>query len=173
MSGGSGAGTPQVRGTVSASASAAATAKQQADAIYLVINESGQLRSDANNSVSDVNGCRNLPAAQSLLQTTGQKRQSQADQVAKLDVSKIPNGVQLVAALKQAWTSSAQSDAAYASIAADLGSNCKPASVRKDPNYAAADAGGRSASSAKSAAAQLWNADADSLGQTQISESKL
>lgn len=173
LSGGGGTAKPRATATHSASAAASTSPQQEAAAVFQIIDRSGQLRSDANGAVVEVSACRDLSAAQSLLQSTAQKRQSQADEVAKLDVAKIPEGAALVQALQQAWTASAQADTAYAGIAADLASGCKPAQVKKDPNYQVADDAGRSATNAKDQAAQLWNNNAVSLGQQPIAAGRL
>ena len=175
ISSSSGSGKPSAHSSNGASASAhATTPQQQAEAIYQLIAQSGQLRSAANDAVTDVNACRNLTAAQSALQSTAQARQAQADQVAKLDVSKIQNGTQLVQELQEAWGASAKYDSAYASIAGDVQTGCKTSQVKKDPNYQTANTEGTAASQAKVQAADLWNKYvADPLNQQQISQEKL
>ncbi|HEU5333044.1 MAG TPA: hypothetical protein VFU73_09775 [Actinocrinis sp.] len=175
LSSGGGSGKPSGHSSTGASASAhASTPQQQAAAIYSLIAQSGPLRSAANDAVVDVNGCRDLTAAQSALQSTAQQRQAQADQVAKLDVSKIQNGTQLVQALQEAWSASAKYDSAYASIAGDVQTGCKASQVKKDPNYQTTNTEGAAASQAKVQAADLWNTNvAGPLNQQQISEAKL
>jgi hypothetical protein len=163
----SGGGTPST-------APSKASPKQQADQIYQLIQQSSQLRSAANTAVVEVNGCKDLADAQSTLSSTAQKRQQQADSVAKLDVSGIQHGAQLVSQLKAAWTASAQYDAAYAQIAGDLQNNCKVADVAKDSNRQTANQAGDAATSAKSQAAQLWNDNvATPFGESQVSSDKL
>ncbi len=151
------------------------TAKQQADQIYQLIEQSSQLRSDANSAVVAVNGCKNLAAAQSALAATAQKRQAQADGVAKLDVSGIQNGAQLVEQLKAAWAASAQYDNAYAQLAGDMqAGSCKTSTVRKDSNYQAAHQAAGAADDAKAQAARLWNDNvATPLGESQVTSDKL
>lgn len=168
-------GRPSASGSSpSASSSAKTMPKQQADAVYDLIKQSETLRSDANTGVVDVNGCKDLADAQTLLASTAQKRQSQADSVAKLDVSGIQNGAQLVAQLKAAWSASAQYDNAYAQIAGDMQGNCKTSAVKKDSNYKSANQAAGSADDAKSQAAQLWNDNvAASLGESQVTSGKL
>jgi hypothetical protein len=175
LSSGGGSGKPNAHTTNGASASAhASTPQQQAQAIYTLIAESEQLRTAANDAVVDVNACRNLTDAQSALTSTAQQRQQQADQVAKLDVTLITHGTDLVQELQQAWTASAKYDSAYASIAGDVQTGCKTSQVKKDPNYQTANTEGAAASQAKVQAAELWNTNvAGPLGQGQITESKL
>jgi hypothetical protein len=173
--GGSSGGTPAAS-TSGAPTTAAvkATPKQQADQIYQLIQQSGQLRSDANTAVIDVNGCKDLSNAQSALSSTAQKRQAQADSVGKLDVSGIQNGAQLIGQLKAAWTASAQYDTAYAQIAGDVQNRCKSDSVHGDSNQSAANQAASAADTAKAQAAQLWNDNvATPLGESQVSSDKL
>ncbi|HEU5427672.1 MAG TPA: hypothetical protein VFU74_12410 [Actinocrinis sp.] len=151
-----------------------ASPKQQADQIYQLIQQSGQLRSDANTGVVEVNSCKNLADAQTLLSDTAQKRQAQADSVAKIDVTGIQNGAELAGQLKAAWTASAQYDSAYAQIAGDLQGNCKTSAVKKDPNYQTTNQQAVAADNAKKAAAQLWNDNvATPLSESQITEGRL
>jgi hypothetical protein len=173
-SGGGGSNTPTARSSKGAATTTqAATAQQQAAAVYAIISKSGQLRSDASTAVVEVTGCHDLADAQTALQNTAQQRQDQADQVGKLNVSLIQNGAQLVQKLQDAWTASAKSDIAYASIAADVQNGCKANQVKKDANYQTANSEGSSASQAKAAAAQLWNTNVVPLGQQQISDTTL
>lgn len=167
-------GTPQA-GTGNPTAVASkASPKQQADRIYQLIQQSGQLRSDANTGVVEVNDCKNLADAQTLLSTTAQKRQAQADGVAKLDVSGIQNGDELVSQLKAAWTASALYDSTYAQIAGDLQGDCKSGAAKKDPNYKTTNEQATAADNAKAQAAQLWNDNvAAPLGESQITEGRL
>lgn len=155
------------------STSPAATAMQQADELYTLIYQVTPWRSDANDAIWDVSGCRNLSNAQSKLREIARKRQVQVEQLAALDSSKVPGNVQLVAALKHAWMTSAQSDFAYANIAADLQTGCTSGAIKTDPNYQQADADARAAVAAKAEVAQLWNANADALGQLWITGAEL
>lgn len=171
---GSGSGHPNAGSGTPTTAASKATPKQQADQIYQLIQQSPQLRSDANTGVIDVNGCKNLADAQTLLSATAQKRQAQADSVAKIDVTGIANGAELVSQLKAAWTASAQYDSAYAQIATDLQGNCKPSAVKKDQNYQTSNQQAVAADNAKQKAAQLWNDNvAAALGESQITEGRL
>lgn len=165
---GSGGGAP------SAAPSTKASPKQQADQIYQLIQQSSQLRSDANTAVVEVNGCKNLADAQNTLSSTAQKRQAQADSVGKLDVSGIQDGAQLVSQLKAAWTASAQYDNAYSQIAGDMQKGCKADRVKDDSNQQAVSQAAGAADTAKGQAAQLWNANvATPLGEAQVSSDKL
>ena len=138
-----------------------------------LIYQFGPLRTNAQDAVSDLGSCRDLATARFRLQSIAQRRWQQADQVAALDVSDIPDGAELVAALRKAWIASALSDESYADVAANLESGCASGSMNVNPNYQEADTASRLASDAKTAAAQLWNARADALGQLPISASDL
>src|SRR5581483_4468495 len=167
-------GKPQAGSGTPTAVASKASPKQQADQIYQLIQQSGQLRSDANTGVVDVNECKNLADAQTLLSDTAQKRQAQADSVAKIDVTGIQNGTELVDQLKAAWTASEQYDSAYAQIDGDLQGNCKTSAVKKDPNYKTTNQQAAAADNAKAQAAQLWNANvAAPLGESQITEGRL
>jgi hypothetical protein len=168
-----GTGSTPASGRPEASASPAGTPMQQADALYALIYQFAPMRSDANDAIWDVTGCRNLSNAQSKLRAIARKRQEQVEQLATLDVSKVPGSVPLVTALKHAWITSAQTDTAYANIAADLQSGCTTGAVRTDPSYQQADTDAQAASAAKIEAARLWNANADELGQLRISVAEL
>jgi Skp family chaperone for outer membrane proteins len=120
-----------------------------------------------------VTGCKDLADSQNALTTTAAKRQAQADGVAKLDVSKITNGAELVAQLQAAWTASAQYDTAFAQVAGDMqGVTCKSSVVKKDSNYKAASQAASAADTAKTAAAQLWNDNVAAL-ETTVTGAKL
>lgn len=156
-----------------ASASPTDSPMQQADELYMLIYQFAPMRSDTNDAIWDLNGCRNLSNAQSKLRAIARKRQDQVEQLAVLNVSRVPDHVQLVAALKHAWLTSAQSDTAYANIAADLQSGCTSGAIRTDPNYQQADNYAQAATAAKAEAAQVWNTNADALGQLRISDAEL
>lgn len=156
-----------------AAASPTDTAMQQADALYLLIYQLTPVRADANDAIWDVNGCRNLSNAQSKLRAVARKRQAQVEQLAALDVSKVPDRVRLVAVLRRAWLTSAQTDTAYANIAADLQTGCTSGAIRTDPNYQQADDYAQAATAAKAEAARLWNNNADALGQLRMSGADL
>lgn len=167
-------GKPQAGPGTPAPSASKASPKQQADQIYQLIQQSGQLRSDANTGVIDVNGCKDLANAQSLLSSTAQKRQAQADSVAKIDVSGIQNGAELVNQLKAAWSASALYDSTYAQIAGDLQGGCKSGAAKKDPNYKTTSEQATAADNAKAQAAQLWNDNvATPLGESSITEGRL
>jgi hypothetical protein len=156
-----------------ATVSPGGTAMQQADALYMLIYQFTPMRSDTNDAIWDVNGCRNLSNAQSKLRAIARKRQEQVEQLAVLNVSKVPDHEQLVVALNHAWLTSAQSDTAYANIAADLQTGCTSGAIRTDPNYQQADIYAQAATAAKAEATRLWNANADALGQLRISDDEL
>jgi hypothetical protein len=167
-------GKPAPSQSTAAAASPSATSPQAAAAaIYSLIQESGELRSNANTGVVDIVGCTNLGSAQSLLSSTAQQRTAQAANVAKINVSALSGGAQLVSALQQAWTASATSDSDFAKIVPDVSSNCTEAAVKADANYSAATSAGDTADTQKDNAAQLWNANSTTAALGQISASTL
>jgi hypothetical protein len=170
---GTGSGPSAGPGASPVSASPSESPMQQADALYLLIYQFAPMRSDTNDAIWDLNGCRNLSNAQSKLRAIARKRQEQVEQLAALNVSRVPDHAQLVAALKHAWLTSAQSDTAYANIAADLQSGCTSGAVRTDPNYQQADNYAQAATAAKAEATRVWNNNADELGQLRIFDAEL
>jgi hypothetical protein len=173
-SGGSGSGgSPQAGPTVSASQAPHETARQQAAAIYQLVEQSRQLRDDISNEVTELDGCENVGNLQSEISSTAQSRQAQATEVQKLDVSKISGGSTLAAELAAAWTASASSDSDFAKTAGDVASNCSKSAVQSDPNTSQADQDSNQASSDKYKAAELWNQTMPAYGQPKISESAL
>lgn len=159
--------------TPRASASPADSPMQQADELYMLIYQFAPMRSDTNDAIWDLNGCRNLSNAQSKLRAIARKRQEQVEQLATLNVSRVPDHDQLVAALRHAWLTSAQSDTAYANIAADLQSGCTSGAIQTDPNYQQADNYAQAATAAKAEATRVWNNNADALGQLRIFDAEL
>lgn len=168
-----GTGNAPAAGPALVSAGPTDTPMQQADALYALIYQFTPWRLDTSDALGDLSGCRNLSNAQTRLRTIARKRQEQVEQLAVLNVSKIPGSAGLVDALKHAWITSAQSDTAYANIAADLQPGCTSGAVTTDPNYQQADADARAAAAAKNEAARLWNANADALGQLPLAGSEL
>jgi len=156
-----------------ASASPADSPMQQADELYLLIYQFAPMRSDTNDAIWDLNGCRNLSNAQSKLRAIARKRQEQVEQLTALNVSRVPDHDQLVAALRHAWLTSAQSDTAYANIAADLQTGCTSGAIQTDPNYQQADNYAQAATAAKAEATRVWNNNADALGQLRIFDAEL
>ncbi len=159
--------------TPRASASPADSPMQQADELYMLIYQFAPMRSDTNDAIWDLNGCRNLSNAQSKLRAIARKRQEQVEQLGTLNVSRVPDHDQLVAALRHAWLTSAQSDTAYANIAADLQSGCTSGAIQTDPNYQQADNYAQAATAAKAEATRVWNNNADALGQLRIFDAEL
>jgi len=149
------------------------TAQQQAAAVYKLVQQSKQLRSDINAEVGALDSCSNVSSLQAEITATAQNRQTQADKVATLDVSKISGGAAVTSALNKAWTDSATSDADYAKAAADLAGSCSKSAVKHNPDDLNAVQGSNKASTEKDNAADLWNQTMTNYGQPQISESDL
>ena len=151
------------------------SAAQQAQKLSAIVAQSGQLRDDAIRAVDDLSSssCSSLSQDQTSLEATAKARSAQATAVAALNVSKLPQGTQLVSDLSQAWQASATSDQAYATIAGDLAASnttdCK-SSWKKDANFPAADQADGEATRDKTAAAALWN---DNLTVAPISQATI
>jgi hypothetical protein len=173
--GGSGSGpNPTASASTGAPHVSTETATQQAAAVYQLVAQSKQLRSDIDAEVGDdLDSCSNMSNLQSQIAGTASQRQAQADQVSELDVNKIVHGRELVNALNAAWTVSANSDNDYAKTAADVASNCTRAAVRSDPNTLAADQSSNRATQDKELAVRLWNQIMPNYGQPAIEESDL
>lgn len=172
--GGGGSKAPTAGPTASSTAQVSKlSAQQQAAAVYQLVQQSKQLRSDINAEVGSLNSCSNVSALQGEITNTAQARQSQADQVAKLDVSKITGGAALVSDLHAAWADSAASDADYAKAAADVASNCTKAAVKGDANYQQASQSSTKVTNEKHDAVSKWNDTMTNYGQPSISQSDL
>ncbi|WP_157436385.1 hypothetical protein [Actinospica robiniae] len=175
---GGGSGTPssQSSGNPSASSSAGSkqSAQQEADALYQLVTEAKDLRSDANGGVSALVAC-NIPVAKAEINSAVTGRQAALNTLAKLDVSKIDGGTALAAALNKAWHDSYTSDNDYAKAVADFdgGATCSAAAVKADPNYAAASQGSSESTQAKQSAAKLWNQAMPTYGKPQITSAQL
>jgi len=157
LSGGGGSGKTGAGASTSTSASAASneTARQEADAVYVLVKNAKQLREDISGEVSKLRAC-DISDAQSEINATAQARQNAATQVAKLPVDKISGAAAVVSALQTAWQDSATSDENYAKAAADFANGgCSKGALDKDANYRAAT--DSSSTSDKSKAADLWN----------------
>lgn len=149
------------------------TPQQQAAAVYQLVQQSKQLRSDINAEVGSLKSCTHVSALEGEITNTVQARQAQADQVSKLDVSKIQGGAALASALHAAWADSAASDADYAKAAADVASSCTKAAVRADTNYQQASKSSSKVTNEKSDAVSKWNSTMTNYGQPKISQSDL
>ena len=176
LSGGGGGGKGPTAGPTASTSTHASneTAQQQAAAVYQLVQQSKQLRSDINAEVGGLKSCSNVSSLQAEITNTAQARQSQANQVATLDVSKISGGAALVSALHAAWSDSAASDSDYAKAAGDFsGGGCSKSAVENDSNYQAATQGSTHVTNEKADAVTKWNGTMTNYGQPQISQSDL
>ena len=174
LSGGSGsAGTPVATTSTEATQASTETAQQQAAAMYRLVKQSKQLRTDIGDEVADLQSCSDLSGLQERISTTAAARQAQADQVSKLDVSKISNGSALAGELNSAWSASATSDSDFAKAAGDVASSCSKSAVRNDSNYSAGAQASSEATSDKDQAAESWNQTMPGYGQPKITEQDL
>ncbi|NUP46860.1 MAG: hypothetical protein HOW97_06030 [Catenulispora sp.] len=137
-------------------------AKKQADAIYQIITQSKELRSQANGAVSNVQQCKNMPANKQTFTDVAAKRQAQADAVKGQAVDKLPGGAKLANDLVSAWQLSAESENDYVAWASDnLSCTGKPGA---NDNLSKANSAGTKAGAAKQDVVKDWNAFASQLG---------
>ncbi|WP_344658539.1 hypothetical protein [Catenulispora subtropica] len=137
-------------------------AKKQADAIYTIIAQSKELRSQANGAVSAVQQCKNMAESKQTFQDVAAKRQGQADAVKGQAVDKLPGGPKLAQDLINAWQLSAESENDYVAWANDnLSCTGKPGA---NDSLAKANSAGGKAGSAKAEAVKDWNAFATQFG---------
>ena len=176
LSGGGGGGAKPSAGPSATTATQASnqTAQQQAAAVYQLVQQSKELRSDINAEVGGLVSCSNISALQSEITNTAQARQTQANKVATLDVSKISGGSSLISALHSAWSDSAASDADYAKAAGDFASgSCSKSAVKADGNYQSAVQGSDHVTSEKADAVDQWNSTMTNYGQPKIAQTDL
>lgn len=175
LSGGSSSGgAPATAASTQATTRASTqTAKQQADAVYQLVKESKQLREDSIDEYDSLKDCSNVSSLQTELSATSASRQTQATAVSKLDVSKIPNGSQLVSDLNSSWSASSTSDGDFGKTAGDLAGGCSKSALNNDSNYSAGIQASGQATSDKDAAASLWNQTMPAYGLPRISASDL
>ncbi|MFD0639466.1 hypothetical protein ACFQ9X_55675 [Catenulispora yoronensis] len=153
--------------TVSSSTGSAAPgvdpeAKKQADAVYQVIAQSKELRSQANGAYSNVQACKSMPESKQTFSDVATKRQAQADTMKGLQVDKLPNGAKLATDLINSWQLSAESENDYVAWANDnLSCTGKPGA---NDNLNKANSAGTKAGAAKNEAVKDWNAFATQLG---------
>ncbi|NUR58348.1 MAG: hypothetical protein HOV87_06590 [Catenulispora sp.] len=137
-------------------------AKKQADAIYQIIAQSKDLRSQANGAYDNVLLCKNMPANKQAFTDVAAKRQQQADSVKGLAVDKLPGGPKLAADLISAWQLSAESENDFVAWANDnLSCTGKPGA---NDNLNKANSAGGKAGTAKGAVVKEWNAFATQFG---------
>lgn len=171
---GSPGGQPGTGASATASTAPKLDAQGQADALYQLVAQAKTLRSEANGGYSELLDCK-IPSAQSDIGSAVSGRQAALASLAKMDVSSIDDGADLVAALKTAWTDSYTSDQDYAKAVADFanGAGCSKSAVQNDPNFAAAGAGSTESSKAKSTAAKLWNSTMKPYNEPEITSAQL
>lgn len=163
--------TPAPSTSVSAPPGVDPEAKKQADAVWQVIAQSHDLRSQANTAVSAVQQCKDMAATKQSFADIAAKRQAQADTVKGLAVDKLPNGQKLASDLVTAWQLSAESEGDYVAWASDnLSCTSKPGA---NDNFAKAQSAGQKAGTAKDKAVKDWNAFASQFGEQTIAVTDL
>jgi len=163
--------TPAPSTSVSAPPGVDPEAKKQADALFVFITQSHDLREKANAAVEAVQQCKNVAANKQIFTDVATQRQAQADGTKALAVDKLPGGAKLQQDLINSWQLSAESEKDYAAWANDnLACTGKPGS--NDNLNRASSAGGK-AGTAKDAAVKDWNAFASKFGEQTITIANL
>jgi hypothetical protein len=140
-----------------------ATATDQAQALAALVSTSAGQRTNVANAATDLEGCGNPSADQTVFTQAASVRQSVVNQLGALQVTLIPNGAEMVQDLSSALSYSIQSDNSYAQWAADELSDCST-DYQADSNFAAAQQSDPNANSAKLAFTNLWNSVAPQYG---------
>ncbi|MEY9847492.1 hypothetical protein ABH940_004586 [Streptacidiphilus sp. BW17] len=142
-----------------------ATEASQARALSGLLASAANDRSAVIGAVSDIEGCQALPAAQQALSQAAQARGQLVQQLAALNASQLPQGGQLVQALRTGWEASKEADAHYAAWAGQSAGNCQK-KHRPHPGGEKnlGDTASVNATQAKDRAASLWNPIASAQG---------
>jgi hypothetical protein len=140
----------------------AADPKAQAAAVDAVLDASISSRKKLNDAIDLVNKCSFLDKAIGDMQTVGTERQSQIDNVTKFDLSGIPEGEQVRAALKEALGFSLAADKSFVPWGqAELSSGCNGGG---DGYYDEAQRQSKNATDAKNRFLGVWNPVASRYG---------
>jgi hypothetical protein len=128
------------------------------------LSQSAAVRPNVSNAVTGVQSCSENPAdAEALIQQAITARQNILNGLGTLSVGTLPNGAQLVSALRTAMQNSLDADNDYHAWMADLASS--GTSCGSDSNYAAALTADTASTTSKEAFVKLWNAMAPTYGQ--------
>ena len=170
---GGGGGTAAAAGTGGPSASAGASQQAagsgvnqaQAQALSDLLKSASNSRTSVVAAVDNIEHCQNLDqAAQDLTAAAGMRGQL-ITQLGTLQTGGLPDGTELVAALKQGWTASQSADTHYAAWAKASQSSCDHKHQPKaGGDLQAASNASSTATVAKVKASRLWNAIASKTG---------
>jgi hypothetical protein len=137
------------------------------------LSQSANVRPNVSNAVNGVQSCTETPAqAEASVEQAITARQNILNGLQTLSVGALPNGAQLVSALKTAMQNSLNADNDYHAWMADLASsgNSCATNASQDSNYAAAVTADGAATTSKEAFVNLWNPMAPTYGQPTYSD---
>jgi eukaryotic-like serine/threonine-protein kinase len=132
------------------------------------LSQSAAVRPNVSNAVNGVQSCSESPAdAETTIQQAITARQNILNGLGTLSVGTLPNGAQLVSALRTAMQNSLNADNDYHAWMADLASsgNSCGSNANQDSNYAAALTADGASTTSKEAFVNLWNPMAPTYGQ--------
>jgi hypothetical protein len=162
--------------SASPSGSAAGVGQEtvQAQALSDLLATASNGRSAVIAAVGNVKSCQSLDQSQQDLTTAEGLRKQLIQQLALLQTDKLPDGAELVAALRKGWQASADADGHYAAWAADSKASCAHAhKPQTGGQLAQGDAASGTATDAKAKASRLWNTIAAATGMPKRSGSQL
>ena len=132
------------------------------------LSQSAAVRPNVSNAVNGVQSCSESPAdAEATIQQAITARQNILNGLQTLSVGALPNGAQLVSALRTAMQNSLDADNDYHAWMMGLASsgNSCGSNANQDSNYAAAGNADSAATTSKEAFVNLWNPMAPNYGQ--------
>ena len=132
------------------------------------LSQSAAVRPNVSDAITGVQSCSESPAdAEATIQQAITARQNILNGLGTLSVGALPNGAQLVSALKTAMQNSLNADNDYHAWMADLASsgNTCGSNANQDSNYAAALTADGASTTSKEAFVHLWNPMAPTYSQ--------
>jgi serine/threonine protein kinase len=132
------------------------------------LSQSAAVRPNVSNAVNGVQSCSESPAdAETTIQQAITARQNILNDLQTLSVGALPNGAQLVSALRTAMQNSLDADNDYHAWMMDLassGTSCG-SNANQDSHFVAAGNADSAATTSKEAFVNLWNPMAPTYGQ--------
>jgi hypothetical protein len=154
-----------------------AAARQQAEDLSALLEDSNNSRDAVISAVEDIRSCRQLAKAARDLRAAADQRNGLVDRLDELDLGQLPDGEALATALTEAWEASAEADEHYAGWADDArthrGEVCRRGQARHTESTGAGDQASGTATQAKERAAGLWNPIAREYGLPERAASQL
>jgi flagellar basal body-associated protein FliL len=132
------------------------------------LSQSASVRPNVQNAINGVQSCSESPAdAETTIEQAITTRQNILQGLQTLSVGALPNGAQLVSALRTAMQNSVDADTDYHAWMEDLASsgNSCGSNANQDSNYVAAGTADSAATTSKTAFVNLWNPMAPIYGQ--------